>query len=133
MDPPHTPFSFGASHVPQTNPTVRGLPPINPGSNPGPNAYGWSDQPRGQVVAYGPSFIPTSSVLIPTNTFGMKNPPLSSGFTPGGVQFHTLGNPQPRATLARGSFYNPHHNIPTRMVPNQPLMNHFRGGSYNHG
>jgi hypothetical protein len=61
----------------------------------------------------------------------MTNLPLSSGFTPGGGQFHTLGNPQPGATPVGGNFYNPHHNIPTGMVPNQPLMNQFRGGSYN--
>jgi hypothetical protein len=47
-------------------------------------------------------------VFIPTNMFGMKNPPLSSRFTPIGGQFHTLGNPQPEATPAGGSFYNPH-------------------------
>jgi hypothetical protein len=44
MPPPHTPFSFGGAHVPQTNPIVGGLPPINPRSNPSPNAYGWSNQ-----------------------------------------------------------------------------------------
>jgi hypothetical protein len=65
--------------------------------------------------------------------FGMTNPPLSSGFTPGGGQFHTLGNPQPGATLAGGNIYNPHHNIPTGMVPNQPFMNQFGGGFYNPG
>jgi hypothetical protein len=100
MAPPHTPFSFGGAHVPQMTPTVGGLPPINPGSNPGPNAFGWSNQPGGQATSYIPSFTPTSSVPIPTNTFGMTNPPLSSGFTPGGGQFHTLGNPQPGATPA---------------------------------
>jgi hypothetical protein len=28
-------------------------------------------------------------------------------------------------------FYNPHQNIPTRMMPNQPFMNHTEGGYYN--
>jgi hypothetical protein len=133
MAPPHTPFSFGGAHIPQMTPTVGGLPPFHPGSNPGPNAPGWSGQPGGQAVAYGPSFTPTSSTPILTNMFGMMNPPLSSGFTPGGGQFHTLGNPQPGATPAGGNFYNPHHNIPTGMVPNQPFMNQFGGGSYNPG
>jgi hypothetical protein len=32
-----------------------------------------------------------------------------------------------------GNFYNPHQNIPTRMMPNQPLMNQPGGGSYNPG
>jgi hypothetical protein len=113
MAPPHTPFLFGGSHVPQMNPTVGGLPPINPGSNPGPNASGWSNQPGGQTTSYGPCFTPTSFVPIPTNMFGTTNPPLYSRFTPEGGQFHTLGNPQPRATPTGGSFYNPHHNIPT--------------------
>jgi hypothetical protein len=131
MAPPHTTFSFGDSHIPQMTPAVGGLPPFNPGSNPGPNALRRSGQPHGQVVAYGPSFTPTTSAPIMTNTFGMTNPPLSSGFSPGGGRFHTLGNPQPGATPVGGNFYNPHHNIRTSMMPNQPFMNHFGGGSYN--
>jgi hypothetical protein len=63
----------------------------------------------------------------------MTNPPLSSGFTPRGGQFHALGNPQPRSNPAGGNFYNPHQNIPTGMMPNQPFMNHPGGGSYNPG
>jgi hypothetical protein len=105
--PPHTPFSFGGTHVPQMTPTVGGFPPFNPGSNPVPNASGWSNQPGRQATAYGPSFTPTSSVPILTNTFGMTNPPLSSGFTPRGGQFHTLGNPQPGATPGWGQFLQP--------------------------
>jgi hypothetical protein len=111
--PPHTPFSFGGSHVPQTNAIVGGLPPINLGSNLGPNAFGWSNQPGGQAIAYSPSFTPTSSIPILGNMFGMRNPPLSSGFTPGGGQFHTLGNPHSRTHSIQGIFYNPHQNIPT--------------------
>jgi hypothetical protein len=61
--PPHTPFSFGGTHVPQMNPTIGGIPPFNPGSN--PVTSGWSNQPGGQAIAYGPSFTPTSSVSIP--------------------------------------------------------------------
>jgi hypothetical protein len=131
MAPLHIPLSFGGAHIPQMTPTVGSLPPFHPGSNPSLNAPGWSNQPGGQVVAYVPSFTPTSSTLILTNTFGMTNPPLSSRFPPGGGQFHTLGNPQPGATPAGGNIYNPHHNIPTGMVPNQPLMNQFGGGFYN--
>jgi len=121
--PPHTPFSFGGAHIPQTTPTVGGLPPFHPRSNLGTNAPRWS----------GPSFMPTSSVLILNKTFGMKNPSLSSRFTPRGGLFHTLGNPQPRGTPSRSIFYNPHQKIPTGMVPNHPLMNQSRGGSYNLG
>jgi hypothetical protein len=129
--PPHTPFLFGCTHVPQMTHTFGGFPPFNPVSNPIPNDSGWSNQLGGQAKTYGPSFTLTSSILILTNTFGMENPSLSSKFTPKGGQFHTLGNPQPRANLAGGSFYNPHQKIPTGMVPNQPLMNHSGGGSYN--
>jgi hypothetical protein len=82
MAPPHTPFSFGGAHIPQMTPTIGGLPPCHPRSNPGPNDPRWSNQPSGQATAYGPSFTPTSSVLIMTNTFGTTNPPLSFGFTP---------------------------------------------------
>jgi hypothetical protein len=129
--PPYTSFTFGVSQVPQTTPTMGGIPSFNPGSNLVTSR--WSNQPGEQAIAYGPSFTPTSSMLIQTNTFGMMNPPLSFGFTPGGGQFHILGNPQPGATLTGGIFYNPHNNIPTRMMPNQPLMNHPGGGSYNPG
>jgi hypothetical protein len=127
--PPYTPFSFGGSQIPQTTPNMGGIPSFNPGSN--PLASGWSNQPGGQASAQVSSYTLTSSVLIPTNMFGMTNPPLSSRFTPRGGQFHTLGNPQPGATPTRGKFYNPHQNIPTGMMPNQPLMNHPGGGSYN--
>jgi hypothetical protein len=126
---PHTPFSFAVIHVPQMNPTIGGVPLINPGSN--PVASGWINQPGGQATTHVLSFTPTSSVKILTNTFGMTNPPLSSGFMPGVGQFHTLGNPQPVSTSVGSNFYNPHQNIPTGMVPNQLLMNHPGGGSYN--
>jgi hypothetical protein len=104
---------------------IGGLPPFHPGSNPSLNSPGWSSQPGKQVVSYGFSFTPTSSAPILTNMFGVSNSHLSSRFTPGGGKFHTLGNPQPGATPTRGNFDNPHHNIPTRMVPNQPFMNQF--------
>jgi hypothetical protein len=74
-------------------PTLGGIPPFNLGSN--LVSSGWSNQPGGQATAHISSFTPTSSVSILTNMFGMTNPPLSSGFTPRGGQFHTLGNPQP--------------------------------------
>jgi hypothetical protein len=123
MAPPHIPFSFGGSHIPQITPTVRSLPPFHPGSNTSLNARGWSIQPKGQVIAYVLSFTPTSSTNIPTNTCGMMNPPLSSILAPGGGQFHTLGNPQPGATPPGGNIYNPRHKIPAGMVPNKPFIN----------
>jgi hypothetical protein len=131
MAPSHTPFSFSGVHIPQTIPPVGGLPPFHPGSNPSSNAPRWSNQPGGQDTAHIPSLTPTSSIPILTNTFGMKNPPLSSKFTPRGGQFHSLGNPQSRATPVGGNVYILHQNIPTGMVPNQPFMNQL--GSYNPG
>jgi hypothetical protein len=53
MAPSHTPFSFGGAHIPQTTPTVGGLPPFHPRSNLGPNALRWSGQPGGQDASYG--------------------------------------------------------------------------------
>jgi hypothetical protein len=87
-------------------PTMGGIPSFNPASN--PVASRWSNQPSGQSSSQVPSFTLTSSVPIPTNNFGIMNPPLSSGFTPEGGQFHTLGNPQLGATPSRGIFYNHH-------------------------
>jgi hypothetical protein len=128
MSHSHIPFSFSGSHIPQTTPMVGSLPPFHPWSNPGLNAPGWSGQLEEKYVAYVPSFTPTSSTPILTNMFGMTDPFLSFRFTPRGGQFHTLGNPHPGATSVGGNIYNPHHNIPTRMVPNQPLVNQFGGG-----
>jgi hypothetical protein len=133
MVPLHIPLSFGGSHIPQMNPMVEIQPPFQLGSNPSLNAPGWSNQLVRQADSYVPSFTPTSSTPIPNNTFGLENPPISFGFPPKGGQYHTLGNPQPRATQAGGSIHNPHYNIPTRMVPNKPLMNQFEGVFYNHG
>jgi hypothetical protein len=129
--PPYDSFSFGSSQISQSNPNIGGIPSFNPESN--PIAFGWSNQPGRQDSTQIPSYTSISSLLIPTNTFGMKNPPLSSRFTPRGGQFHALGNPQPVSNLAGGNFYNPHHNIPTVMMLNQPFMNHPGGGSYNLG
>jgi hypothetical protein len=117
--PPYTPFSFGGTHVPQMTPTIGGIPPFNPGSN--PVASGWSNQPGGQATAHIPSFTPTSSVSIPTNTFGMTNPPLSSRFTPRGGQFHTLGNPQPGSTPAGGVFITLIRTFLLEWCPTNPL------------
>jgi hypothetical protein len=63
-------------------PTMGGIPSFNPESN--PIASGWSNQPGRQDSAQVPSYTFTSSVPILTNTFGMKNPHLSFGFTQGG-------------------------------------------------
>jgi hypothetical protein len=141
--PPYTPFSFDGFQIPQMTPNMGGIPTSNLGSN--PPASGWNNQLSGQDSAQVLSYTPTSSVPIPTNTFGMMNPPLSSGFPPREGQFHALGNPQPRSTPVGGNFHNPQpgstpvggnfynlqENIPTGMMPNQPFMNQPRGGPYN--
>jgi hypothetical protein len=123
MAPSYTPLSLGGPQIPQMNPLVGGQPLFFFGSNPSLNAPGWSNQSGRQATSYVPSILLSSSTLIPTNTFAMMNPPLSSGFTPEGGQFHTMENPQTRVPLSRGNVDNPHYNIPRGMVPNQPLMN----------
>jgi hypothetical protein len=137
--PPYTPFPFGGSHITQMNPNIGSFPTINPRSN--PSTTGWNNPIGGEVLPY----IPTSSVLILTNTFGMTNPLQSSGFPPGGDQYYTLGNPQPRSNPvggnfhnplprsnpAGGNFHNPYQNIHAGMIPNPYYMNHPKGGPYN--
>jgi hypothetical protein len=123
--PPYTPFPFGGSHIPQMNPNVGSVHVLNPRSN--PSMDGWNNPPGRQISPY----IPTSSVMIPTNTFGMTNPLQSFGFSPGGGQSYTLGNPQPRSNPAGENFHNPYQNIPTRMIPNPPYTNQPGGGHYN--
>jgi hypothetical protein len=128
---PYTPFSFGGSQIPQTIHNMGGITTFNLGSN--PLASGWNNQPGRQASSQVLSYTPTSSVSIPTNTFCMMNPPLSSKSILGGGHFHALGNPQPRSNLVGGKFYDPHQNIPTGMMPNQHFMNQLGGGSYNPG
>jgi hypothetical protein len=85
MAPPHTPLSFGGGHIPQMNPTIGGQPPFPPRSNPSLNAPGWSAQPGGQATSYIPSFPPSSSMSILTNTFFMTNHLYPPEFHPEGV------------------------------------------------
>jgi hypothetical protein len=82
-------------------------------------------------LKFRPTILPPRQ--IPTNTLGMTNPPLSSGFQLGGGQLHTLGNPQPGSNLVGASFYNPQQNIPAKMMPNPPYMSQLGGGPYNVG
>jgi hypothetical protein len=110
-------------------PNMRGMLAFNP--RPNPPTSRWNSQPSGQVSTQVPSYNPTSSAQILTNKFGMSNLPLSSEFQPGGGQFHTLGNSQPRSNPAGHSFYNPQQDIPTGMMPNPPYMNQPGGGPYN--
>lgn len=93
MAPSYNPLSFGGTQIPQTNPSVEGQPTFSFGPNHGLNYPGWSTQPGRQATSFVLSFTFSSSTSIPSNTFGMANPPLSSGFTPGGGRFHTMGNP----------------------------------------
>jgi hypothetical protein len=139
--PPYTPFLFGGSHIPQTNPNIGSVPFHNLGSN--PSMARWNKPAGGQV----PPYIPTPSVSIPTNTFGMNNLLQSSIFSSGGGHSYTLGNAQPGSNLvggnfhkpqlgsnpAGGNFHNPYQNIPTGMMPNPYYTNHPRGGAYNFG
>jgi hypothetical protein len=85
--PPYTPFLFDGSHIPQMNPNIGSVHAFNPRSN--PFTARWKTQPGRQV----PSYIPTSSVPIPTNTFGMMNSLQSIRFPIEGGQSYPLGNP----------------------------------------
>jgi len=123
MSPPYAPLLFGGGHIPQTNPIVGGFPPFYFGTNPSLNAPRWSAQLGRQVTSYISSFTPSSSMLIPKNTFSMLNPPLSSRVPSRGIQFHTMGNPHHGAPMAGGNVYNPHHVASMSMVPIQPFMN----------
>jgi hypothetical protein len=125
--PPYTPFPFGVSHISQTNPNVGSVPVLNPGSNPFMTV--WNNPVGGQV----PPYVPSSSVPIPTNTFGMTKTLQSSGFPPQGCHSYTLGNPQPRSNPIGGNFHNPYQNIPVGMMPSPPYTIQPRGGTYNSG
>jgi hypothetical protein len=104
---------------------------------------GWNNQVGGQV----PPYIPIPSVSNSTNTFGIKNPLQSFGFSPRGGHSYVLGTPQPRyntlggsfnnpqfgANLTGGNFHNPYQNIPAGMMPNPYFTNPPKGGSFNLG
>jgi hypothetical protein len=96
MAPLHISLSLGGAHIPQMTPTVGSQLPFHLGSNPSINAPEWSNQLGRQVVAYVHSFTPASSTLIPTNKFGMTNPPLSYVFPPGEVSFILWETPNPK-------------------------------------
>jgi hypothetical protein len=87
MTPLHAHVLFDGSHIPQTNHTVGVQPTFSFESNPSLNATGWSTQLGGQATSYILSFPPSSTMSISTNTFVMKNPPLSLEFHPEGVSF----------------------------------------------
>ena len=125
MNPPYYPLSFARVQIPQTNPTIGGLPLLSSRPNPRPNAPGWSVQPSGKFTSYIMSFIPSSSMLIMKNSFITENPPLSFRVPYRGIHFHIMENPQPRAPMTGGNVYNTHNVASVIMVPIQPFMNQF--------
>jgi hypothetical protein len=101
MAPSHSLLSFGGGHIPQMNPMVGGQPPFSSVSNPSLNAPGWSTQLGGQVTSYIPSFTPSSSTSILTNTFVM-NSPLSSNVPLGRKSVSHYGKPPAQSSSSWG-------------------------------
>jgi hypothetical protein len=129
---PYTPLSFGGVHIPQPTPTVRGWNPPSSKPNPRYNSQGWSAQMGGPCTSYIPSIHPSSTMLVPMNTFLMENLPLTYGVPSGGSQFYSMGNPPHRFPSFGGNIYphmsNPYHAAfsshaaSSMMIPLQTFM-----------
>jgi hypothetical protein len=101
---------------------------LTPGSN--PVASGWSNQLGGQDSSQVPSYTPPPQCDSNQHAWHDKSTFILWIHTQRRSVSH-LGKPPTQSHSDWGNFYNPHQNIPTGMMPNQPLMNHPGGGSYN--
>jgi hypothetical protein len=84
----------------------------------------------GPSTSYTLSIYTPSTMLVPTNTFIIVNPPLSFGVPSRGSRFHSMGNPQHGVPSFGVNVYNHYHVASVGMVPLQPFMNQLRGGYY---
>jgi hypothetical protein len=91
-------------------------------------------------TCYTPSTYPSSSMLVPTNTFPMADLRFPSGVSSGGNYFYSMCNPHHEVPSSGGNIYhhmsNPCHVAFSSQVassvsmPLQPFMNQYGGGYY---
>jgi hypothetical protein len=72
-----------------------------------------SAQLRNHSTCYTPSSYPSSTMMVPTNTFPMVDPHLPFGVSSGGSYFYSMGNPPHKVPSSGGNIYprmsNPCH------------------------
>jgi hypothetical protein len=136
MIPPSYPSLFGGSHILQTPLMVGGwnIPSYES------TMQEVSTQLCNHSTYYTPSTYPSSTMLVPTNTFPMANLHLSSGVSFGGSYFCSMGNPPHDIPSSEGNIY-PHMSNPCHVtfssqvassvsMPLQTFMNQYGGGYY---
>jgi hypothetical protein len=140
MMPPFSKFSFDGSYTPQPNLTVGGWNIPSHRSNHSFTFLGQSTQMGSYSNYYTQSIYPSSNVPVPTNSFTMADPHLSSGISYRGSQIYSTGYPLHGFPSSGGNLYphlsNPCHDVfssktsSSVMMPLQHFMNQFGGGYY---
>jgi hypothetical protein len=110
MAPPST-YSFDRSHAHQPNLIMGGWNLPSYGSSPIYLFLGVDTQMGGYSTYYTQSVYPSSTMPVPTNTFPMAGPHISTGLSYGGNQFYGLRYPL-HVTPSHGGNIYPHLNNP---------------------
>jgi hypothetical protein len=129
ISPPYSPSPFFGSHILQTSLKVGGLNIPSYEST----MREVSAQLGNQSTYYTMSAYPSSTMLVPMNTFPMEDLHLSSGVSSEGIYFYSMGNPLHEVPLSGGNIYphmsNPSHDAFSSQVaslvsmPLQSFMN----------
>jgi hypothetical protein len=110
---PLSTYSFDMSHVPQPTLIVGGWNIPSYRSNPSHVFSGASAQMGGYSTYYTPSMYPSSTMPVPTNTFPMVGPHMSSVISYRGNHFYGMGYPLHGTPSHGGNIYphltNPYH------------------------
>jgi hypothetical protein len=132
--------SFDRSHVPQPTLTMGGQNIPSYGSSPSHSFSGAGTQMGGYSTYYTPSVYPSSTTLVPTNTFPMVGSHISYGISYRGNQFYGTGYPLHETPSHGGNIYphlnNPYHTFvssqtsTSMMMPIQTSMDQLGGGYY---
>jgi hypothetical protein len=130
--------SFDMSHVPQPYFTMGGWNIPSFGSSPRYAISGANTQMGAYSTYYTPSLYPSSTMLIPSNTFPMTGPHVSLVVSYRENQFYGLGYPL-HGTPSQGGNLYPHLNSPYHtlvssqtsvMMAIQTSLNQLNGGYY---
>jgi hypothetical protein len=143
ISPPYANISFGSggmmppySHILQTPLTFRGwnIPSYES------HMRAVNAQLSNHSTYHTPSTYPSSTMLVPMNTFPMEDLRLPSVVSSGGNYFYSMGNPPHEVPSSGGNIY-PHMSNPCHVtfnsqenasmsIPLQPFMNQYGGGYY---
>jgi hypothetical protein len=140
MAPPSM-YSFDRSHVPRPTLTVGGWNLPSYAYSPSRAFSGAITQMCGYSTYYTPYVYPSSSIIVPMNTFSMAGPHISSGLSYEGNHFYGSGYPLYKTPSHGGNIYphlnNPYHTFVSShkyysmMMPVQtPILDQLGRGYY---